>query len=177
MRNWKKYFDDEGRSFVEFLREENGDLICVACNQKISNENDELDVIQQHNRTIEHGFRLFIMFNLAIETIDLTTCQDRENLSPAPTETNVEISRNADGTLKIDGLNPIKYIVPISDLKFITNGTYASPRKTVFNNSIENYLVKERSPTKRKIDQEENEVTQLFLKKIILVTVRLLDNY
>lgn len=156
MENWKHHFDDEGRSFIEFLKETEDQIItCVACSKKINNK-DDLDVIEKiykHTRSIEHGFKLYVMLNLnQIEVVDLTNSDQKYwSPKPKPEETNIEIARNEDCTLKISGFNPIKYVIPIIDLIFMKNkiNEHETPRNTVLS-SLDNFITKESSPTKRK---------------------------
>lgn len=161
--DWKEQLDDEGRSFVEFLREDVDQIItCVACSKQIGKKED-FDVVEKiytHTRSIEHGFKLFVMNNVNMETIDLTNCDShgndrsdklcQENWSPKP-EKDVEIVRNINGTLKISGFNPIKYVIPIVHLPFMKTKIYEceTSRRTVLS-SLENYFAKESSPSKRK---------------------------
>lgn len=156
--NWKQEKDDEGRSFVEFLRQDFEKITCVACEKVIADVDLEaIEAIYLHTRSIEHGFKMFIMINLdQLEVVDLTNCDDRENWSPKPKQTNVEITRNADETLRISGVNPIKYVVPLIDLPFIKKNIYKSETKTVLT-SLDNFVTRESSPSKRKLSERETE--------------------
>lgn len=149
MENWKELFDDEGRSLVEFLKERNDYIVCVACSQTVFNKGDLEFVpkIYKHSRSIEHGFKLYLMLYTTSEVIDL--CDDRKNWSPEPKTKNVEVTRSCDGSLKISGFNPIEYVIPIVDLKFIKTPVRFE------RSSLDNYLTKESSSPKRKSDSSE----------------------
>lgn len=169
MENWKERVDDEGRSFVEFLREDVDRCItCAACSKKISHK-DDLDVIDKiytHTRTIEHGFKLFLMLNVKeMDAIDLTDCEDRENRSSKPG--NIEIARNKDGTLRISGFNPVSYIIPIIYLPFIENKIRdTASRKTV----LDNYFTTKRKNSDGESNSSEQNSSVSSSDRVIVLT-------
>lgn len=172
MENWKEQVDDEGRSFIEFLREQEQKIICVACSKPVADKDDfnALQNIYSHTRSIEHGFKMFIMINLKeMEVVDLTAnCDEKENCCPKPKQTHVEITRNGDGSLKISGVNPIKYVVPIVDLPFMKNNIYTletTSRKNVLM-SLDNFVTKvpsKRNETERDLSVPSAEQVILFI--------------
>lgn len=164
MEKWKQLLDDEGRSFVQFLRQNEEKIVCVACSKPIANKCDSsiIENAYSHTRSIEHGFNMFLMINSETEVIDLTNCDDNENWPiKSNKQTKVEIIRDADGSLKITGVNPIKYEIPIVDLPFTKIGIIESetPRSTALT-SLDSYVRKAKSPSKRK--QSEREADQVI---------------
>ncbi len=153
MENWKELEDDDGRSFIEYIRENNdGQIVCMACSTPITNKDDfgGIAKIYSHTRTIEHGFKLFVMLNLSVEVVDL--CDDRVNWLSKSKEKSVQITRNAtDGTLNVSGLDMIKYVIPIADLPYLKTKIYdREPTRKAALSSLDNYVTKENSSSKRK---------------------------
>ncbi|XP_037043337.1 replication protein A 70 kDa DNA-binding subunit-like isoform X2 [Bradysia coprophila] len=163
MENWKELEDDDGRSFVQYISENNdGQIVCMACAKPIANKDDSggIEKIYSHTRSIEHGFKLFVMLNLSVEVVDL--CDDRVDRPSKPKEKSLQITRNAtDSTLIVSGLDVIKYVIPIVDLPYLKTKIYDRDpiRKTVM--SLDNYVTKSNSSSKRKSSEEEadNQVT------------------
>ncbi|KAG4067655.1 hypothetical protein HA402_005427 [Bradysia odoriphaga] len=164
MENWKELEDDDGRSFIEYIRENNdGQIVCMACSKSIANKDDfgGIEKIYSHTRSIEHGFKLYVMLNASAEVVDL--CDDQENWPSKPKEKSIQITRNAtDSTLNVSGLDVIKYVIPIVDLPYLKTKIYdREPIRKTGMSSLDNYVTKSNSLSKRNSSEGEadNQVT------------------